>query len=65
MFGLSDYWRPEDDIVGCQFDDPELGFVWPAKSVCRSDRDAQSGSYRAMVRLFEHLSQKSPAVAMA
>src|SRR5437588_1277308 len=56
-FGLSDYWRPEYDRAGCQWDDPELGFVWPVKPVLRSERDANSGNYRAMLQLYEDLSQ--------
>jgi dTDP-4-dehydrorhamnose 3,5-epimerase len=45
-FGLSDYWNPEYDVVGCQWDDPELGFVWPAS-------DTTAGNYEAMLKLYE------------
>ena len=52
-FGLSDYWKPEYDVVGCQWDDPELGFDWPQRTVVRSERDKTAGSYREMLRDFE------------
>jgi dTDP-4-dehydrorhamnose 3,5-epimerase len=58
VFGLSDYWNPKYDVVGCQFDDPELGFVWPTESVLLSGRDAKSGSYRSMLQHYEELSQE-------
>lgn len=54
-FGLSDYWKAEYDIVGCQWDAPELGFDWPKTAVRRSERDAASGSYGAMLKLFDEL----------
>jgi dTDP-4-dehydrorhamnose 3,5-epimerase len=57
VFGLSGYWQAKYDIVGCQWDDPELDLQWPARSVIRSDRDTKSGDYQAMLRLYEELSQ--------
>jgi dTDP-4-dehydrorhamnose 3,5-epimerase len=57
VFGLSGYWQAKYDIVGCQWDDPELGLQWPARSVVRSDRDTKSGDYQAMSQLYEELSQ--------
>jgi len=64
-FGLSDYWKPEYDIVGCQWDDPELGFVWPVKSTVRSERDTHAGDYRTMLKLYEELSRARSAAAGA
>jgi dTDP-4-dehydrorhamnose 3,5-epimerase len=63
-FGLSDYWKAELDIVGCQWDDPALGFDWPDKNVLRSQRDIHSGNYDEMLRLYEELSRQlaRPAV---
>lgn len=52
-FGLSDYWKAEYDVVGCQWDDPGLGFAWPKGAVVRSERDAMAGSYDAMLRDYE------------
>ena len=52
-FGLSDYWKAENDVIGCQWDDPESGFVWPAGPVVRSERDAKAGNFRAMLQLYE------------
>jgi dTDP-4-dehydrorhamnose 3,5-epimerase len=52
-FGLSDYWNPEYDVVGCQWDDPELGFVWSARPIIRSERDTTAGNYEAMLKLYE------------
>jgi dTDP-4-dehydrorhamnose 3,5-epimerase len=55
--GLSDYWNPECDSVGCQWDDPELGFVWPTSLVVRSERDTAAGNYKTMLQLYEERSQ--------
>ena len=52
-FGLSGYWRPEYDDVGCQWDAPELGFAWPKLPVRRSPRDTNAGGYAAMLRHYE------------
>ena len=54
-FGLSDYWRAEYDVVGCQWNDPELGFTWPARRVTRSTRDTASGNYGEMLALYERM----------
>jgi dTDP-4-dehydrorhamnose 3,5-epimerase len=51
-FGLSGYWNAEYDAVGCQWDDPELGFAWPARTVFRSERDTNSGNYAQMLERF-------------
>ncbi|HEY1474579.1 MAG TPA: dTDP-4-dehydrorhamnose 3,5-epimerase family protein [Pseudolabrys sp.] len=56
-FGLSGYWCPEFDNVGCQWDAPEFGFDWPHKAVRRSERDIHSGTYDAMLEHFEERSQ--------
>jgi dTDP-4-dehydrorhamnose 3,5-epimerase len=63
-FGLSGYWTPELDVVGCQWDDPELGLRWPEKGPRRrSDRDSHAGDFCQMLRLYETLSAKLPALA--
>jgi dTDP-4-dehydrorhamnose 3,5-epimerase len=56
-FGLSDYWKAEYDVVGCQWDDPDLGFDWPKRTVIRSERDAASGNYAAMLQDYEKRSR--------
>ncbi len=56
-FGLSGYWKAEYDVVGCQWDDPDLGFTWPSKSVVRSQRDIASGSYTTMLQHYEERSR--------
>ena len=48
-FGLKDYWKPEYDVVGCQWDAPELRFEWLARSVLRSERDTNAGTYEEML----------------
>jgi len=53
VFGLSSYWQAEQDDIGCQWDAPELGFVWPDRPVVRSERDSGSGTYAEMVERFE------------
>ena len=54
-FGLSDYWKAEYDVVGCQWDEPDLSFKWPTRPVVRSRRDAMAGSYGAMLQHYEEL----------
>lgn len=56
-FGLSGYWRPEIDIVGCQWDAPELGFEWSTTAVRRSERDANAGSYASMLQDYDDVRQ--------
>ena len=51
-FGLSSYWKAEYDLVGCQFDDPALGFAWPSRPVTRSQRDREAGNYQEMLESF-------------
>jgi dTDP-4-dehydrorhamnose 3,5-epimerase len=52
-FGLSGYWNAEYDVVGCQWDAPELGFAWPKKTVIRSQRDSNAGNYAQMLELYD------------
>ena len=56
-FGLSGYWDKNLDVVGCQWDDPELGFEWPEDGPLRSERDQSSGSYADMIRDYEKIRQ--------
>jgi dTDP-4-dehydrorhamnose 3,5-epimerase len=65
LFGLSGYWRAEDEEIGCQWDAPELGLTWPARSVVRSERDLAAGDYATMLRRYEELSQAGIAPSMA
>jgi dTDP-4-dehydrorhamnose 3,5-epimerase len=61
VFGLSGYYDPDWDVVGCRWDDPRLGFTWPERSVIQSARDAESGDYDSMIRRYEELSQRRSA----
>ncbi len=38
-FGLSDYWQAELDVVGCRWDDRDLGWDWPVEAAAVSNRD--------------------------
>lgn len=51
-FGLSDYWKREYDVLGCQWNAPEFGFDWPRTDVRRSERDETSGGYDAMLTAY-------------
>ena len=55
-FGLSGYWRKEYDIIGCQWNDPELGFKWKNDESLQSCRDSQSGSFKQMIIDYERIS---------
>jgi dTDP-4-dehydrorhamnose 3,5-epimerase len=57
-FGLSSPWRSEYAMVGCEWDDPELGFDLPIESPIRSARDSTSGSYHGMILGFEELTRQ-------
>jgi dTDP-4-dehydrorhamnose 3,5-epimerase len=54
-FGLSDYWNADRDVVGCNWNDPELGIDWPVETAAVSCRDAESGSFRDMLEHYESL----------
>jgi dTDP-4-dehydrorhamnose 3,5-epimerase len=54
-FGLSGPWSARFDNVGCQWDDPQLGFDWGGLSASRSERDVSSGSYQEMLAQFESM----------
>jgi dTDP-4-dehydrorhamnose 3,5-epimerase len=64
-FGLSGYWSAEYDVVGCQWDAPELGFAWPAKTVVRSERDTNAGNYTEMLELYDDRSVAWSAASRA
>lgn len=55
-FGLSDYWKADFDVVGCRWDDPDLGISWPVETAAISDRDSESGTFANMLEHFESLS---------
>ena len=57
-FGLSGYWNEELDVIGCQWDDPQLGFNWKTENPERSCRDRESGSFAEMVADFEKISSR-------
>lgn len=57
-FGLSSYWRAELDVVGCRWDDRDLGVDWPVEVAAVSDRDAESGTCADMVTDFEALAAR-------
>lgn len=60
-FGLSAFWRADYDVVGCEWDEPELGFDLPLESPIRSARDASSGSYGSMILKFEEMTRRRHA----
>jgi dTDP-4-dehydrorhamnose 3,5-epimerase len=54
-FGLSSYWSAQLDVVGCRWDDPQLGFEIPDGAKSLSERDGESGTYEEMVESYERL----------
>lgn len=44
VYGMSHYWAPETDELGCRWNDPRLNIPWPASCVAPAlsprDRDA-------------------------
>ena len=57
-FGLSGYWERRRDVVGCQWNAPELGFTWPDFPVRRSARDVASGTYAQMLDHYSRLTEE-------
>jgi dTDP-4-dehydrorhamnose 3,5-epimerase len=43
-YGVSDYWDPEHDELGCRWNDPELGLSWPLDVPSLSPRDTTAGT---------------------
>ncbi|HEY0395684.1 MAG TPA: dTDP-4-dehydrorhamnose 3,5-epimerase family protein [Candidatus Elarobacter sp.] len=43
-YGVSDYWDPEHDELGCRWNDPELGLSWPLGMPSLSQRDTTAGT---------------------
>lgn len=55
-FGLSGYWKPELDVVGCQWNDLDPSLRWPTEVAKLSKRDSNSGSFAEMIAHYEALS---------
>ena len=49
-YGVSDYWNPDDEL-GCQWDDPDLGFVLPVSDPLLSERDRNAGTLQNLKSL--------------
>jgi dTDP-4-dehydrorhamnose 3,5-epimerase len=54
VYGMSHYWAPETDELGCLWNDPELNIPWPAScaSPLLSTRDRDAGS---LATLLQHM----------
>lgn len=63
LLGLSELWTADTDDIGCQWNDPELGFAWPSAPVIRSHRDLTAGSFEQMEQLYSE--RAPPPIAMA
>lgn len=51
IYGVTAYFvRPEE--ATCRWDDPDLEFDWPCTDPLLSPKDAEAGSYRAMLSRF-------------
>jgi dTDP-4-dehydrorhamnose 3,5-epimerase len=57
-FGLSRYWKPELDVVGCRWDDLDPSITWPVESAKLSRRDSESGSFSEMLVKYQDLSSQ-------
>jgi dTDP-4-dehydrorhamnose 3,5-epimerase len=43
-YGVTSYWDPVHDEMGCRWNDPALGMRWPADDPLLSERDATAPS---------------------
>lgn len=57
-FGLSDYWKPELDAIGCRWDALDPSLEWPAETAILSERDSEAGSFADMAARYDALSAK-------
>ena len=64
-FGLSGYWSRETDVIGCRWNDPELGFDWAIDAPVQSDRDRNSGSFRQMLADYQAMARSLAEAADA
>jgi dTDP-4-dehydrorhamnose 3,5-epimerase len=51
-YGVTSYWDPEEDELGCRWDDPDLGLDWQLTAPVLSERDA---SAQPLAQLLEQL----------
>lgn len=51
-------------MVGCRWDDPELGFEIPDGAKSLSERDSDSGTYQEMVQSYESLLERYTTQAL-
>jgi len=51
-YGVTSYWDPDEDELGCRWDDPDLGLDWPLAAPLLSERDA---SAQPLAQLLEQL----------
>ena len=51
-YGLSDYWGPATDFLGCQWNDPQLNIPWPVQCVSPilSVRDQNAPSLTVLLK---------------
>ena len=52
LYAVSHYWDTDDEL-GCRWDDPELGILWPEIPAYLSERDKNACSYRELLKTLE------------
>ena len=52
-------WDPGDELA-CRFDDPGLGFAWPARDPILSARDRDAGDLDALLRAYAAALERRP-----
>ncbi len=53
VFGLSGYWRAENDRLGCRWDQLDATLPWPVETAALSSRDSGAGSLEDMIAGYE------------
>jgi dTDP-4-dehydrorhamnose 3,5-epimerase len=48
MLGMTYDNEASDDLLGCRWDDPQLGIAWPCRDPVLVDRDRDAGSLQAL-----------------
>jgi dTDP-4-dehydrorhamnose 3,5-epimerase len=64
LYGLTVAWDGNDEELGCRYDDPVLGIVWPSAAPLVIPRDRDLPDFATLVRQFETRSicEADPAI---
>lgn len=59
LYGVTHYWDPVNDELGCRWDDPDLGLSWCVSDPVLSPRDEKAQSLWGVLEVLRHSKDKS------